>query len=63
MDTRIIGWALLFALFTLFLKYNEKSFSPQNKDAITSAKEVSLFDSLRNLRKDKISEQSLTPGF
>lgn len=63
MDIRIIGWTLLFVLFTLFLKYNEKSFSPQNKDAITHEDEVPLFDRLRNLRKDEISEQSLTPEF
>ena len=63
MDIRIIGWTLLFVLFVLFLKYNEKSFSTEQKDAVTPAKEVPLFDSLRNLRKDKIRVQSLTPGF
>lgn len=63
MDIRIIGWTLLFVLFSLFLKHNEKSFITEPKDAITLEEEVPLFDRLRNLRKDKISEQSLTPGF
>lgn len=63
MDIRIIGWTLLFVLFSLFLKHNEKSFITVQKDAITLEEEVPLFDRLRNLRKDKISEQYLTPGF
>ena len=63
MDIRIIGWTLLFVLFSLFLKHNEKSFITEQKDAITLKEEVPLFDRLRNIRKDKISEQSLTPGF
>lgn len=63
MDIRIIGWTLLFVLFALFLKHNEKSFITEQKDAITLEEEVPLFDRLRNLRKDKKSEQSLTPGF
>lgn len=63
MDIRIIGWTLLFVLFSLFLKHNEKSFITEQKDAITLEEEVPLFDRLRNIRRDKISEQSLTPGF
>lgn len=63
MDIRIIGWTLLFVLFALFLKHNEKRFITEQKDAITLEEEVPLFDRLRNLRKDKKREPSLTPGF